>query len=845
MTAERGETPARLAPFKQGLARAALIWERLWPALWPATGVAGGFLALALFNLLPALPGWLHLAIVLAAAAAVAGLLWRGLSRLTLPDHRETLRRLERDSGLVHRPLHALQDTLSNADHDPIAAALWRRHRDSMAGKVRRLRVALPHPGLAARDPWALRALVGLVLFVAAAGSWGDWVPRLYAALSPRFGGGATPPALDVWLTPPAYTGLAPSFLKSDGGNAATTATAEVGTGPLAVPIGSVVLARLSGGRGVPRLTVNGGTTDFAANDGSQFLISQTVERGESIAVDQDGRRLGHWAISVKPDAPPTIVLAEPPSATEHFALKLDYVVADDYGVDTARAELRRPRGDPAEDAKAVESPVLGLPLTVPGGRPKQAQAVSFHDLTAHPWAGLPVLVRLVATDGAGQTGQSAETTVVLPERRFNHPVARAVIAQRKHLVEQGDPVRVAVSRALSALSSRPAAFQGDLTTFLALRVAVARLLLSGEDGTLDEVVNLLWETALRIEEGGVAVAERQLRDAEQALGEALDRNAGDAELRQLMDQLQQALDQYLDAVEQRLREAAAQGQKPPELPPELAQQMLDRSDLQSMLDQMRDMAETGARDGARQMLSQLQQMLETLRAGAQGGQGQDQGRQMLRELQQMTEQQRELLDHTFQQSQGPENQSLGQAPSPLPLIRPPGRSGQRHGGRNEARNDGAHQQTTLRHRLGDLMRRLGEATGDIPRPLGNAERAMRDAEMALGAGQPDAAVPSQSEAVDQLQQGLRGLAQQLAEQAAGSAGGGTRPDASRPGRGRDPLGRPSANFGGFGNDDVRIPEQAELQRAREILDELRRRAGQFSRPRLELDYIDRLLRQF
>ena len=44
---------------------------------------------------------------------------------------------------------------------------------------------------------------------------------------------------------------------------------------------------------------------------------------------------------------------------------------------------------------------------------------------------------------------------------------------------------------------------------------------------------------------------------------------------------------------------------------------------------------------------------------------------------------------------------------------------------------------------------------------------------------------------------------------------------------------------------DVQIPEQPDMQRAQEILEELRRRASERSRPRLERDYIDRLLKQF
>jgi hypothetical protein len=43
----------------------------------------------------------------------------------------------------------------------------------------------------------------------------------------------------------------------------------------------------------------------------------------------------------------------------------------------------------------------------------------------------------------------------------------------------------------------------------------------------------------------------------------------------------------------------------------------------------------------------------------------------------------------------------------------------------------------------------------------------------------------------------------------------------------------------------VKVPNQSDLQRAREILDELRRRAGDNARTREELDYIERLLKQF
>ena len=43
----------------------------------------------------------------------------------------------------------------------------------------------------------------------------------------------------------------------------------------------------------------------------------------------------------------------------------------------------------------------------------------------------------------------------------------------------------------------------------------------------------------------------------------------------------------------------------------------------------------------------------------------------------------------------------------------------------------------------------------------------------------------------------------------------------------------------------MKVPDESDLQRAREILKELRKRAAERGRPQQELDYIDRLLKQF
>jgi len=140
---------------------------------------------------------------------------------------------------------------------------------------------------------------------------------------------------------------------------------------------------------------------------------------------------------------------------------------------------------------------------------------------------------------------------------------------------------------------------------------------------------------------------------------------------------------------------------------------------------------------------------------------------------------------------------------------------------------------------------------GDIPDPFGRAERAMRDATGALQRSQPGDAIGPQTEALDQLQQAARDFAQQLQQRLGTGFGQPNEGEVGASDRGagdrleRDPFGRPLSNSGTYDQGDVKIPDQNILQKSRQILDELRRRAGERSRPPIELDYIERLLRRF
>ena len=61
----------------------------------------------------------------------------------------------------------------------------------------------------------------------------------------------------------------------------------------------------------------------------------------------------------------------------------------------------------------------------------------------------------------------------------------------------------------------------------------------------------------------------------------------------------------------------------------------------------------------------------------------------------------------------------------------------------------------------------------------------------------------------------------------------------------RDPLGRAQRTSGPEYGENVKVPHKIDTRRARDILEELRRRLGQSTRPPEELDYLERLIEQF
>lgn len=847
-------------------ARGSLFWERLWPALASLSVAVGFFLALSWAGLWIALPPWPR-AIAVVLVLLVIAVSAIPLLRLRLPSEHDALSRLDRGSGAKHRPATAIADAIAANQNDPVAQALWRAHIERALISARKLKAGWPQPRLSLRDPMALRALTVILVVATFFAAGGERMRRVTAAFDWQ---GVVTPAnfrVDAWVTPPLYTGRPPVMLPG----LRPGDTAQNAAEPVTVPAGSSLVIRATGKVSFDIVRVGGleeAPADAKSSDNKAPLPAGTEERRFVIKGDGSatlsgvGRNNPVWTFSAIPDRAPNISLIKEPERQARGALRLDYRMDDDYGVVEARATfaLKQP---PQENQKAGQGSVKerrplyaspDFPLTLPQARARAGIAQTTQDLTEHPLAGAEVVLTLIARDEAGNEGRGEPADVLLPQRIFVKPVARALIEQRRILALDAND-KPLVLAALDALTIAPERFTPELGIYLGLRSLFFDLRNAKSDDALRDVVARMWAMALQIEDGNVSQAEQALRQAQDALRQALERGASDEELKKLMDNLRAAMDKFMQALAEEVRKNPQALSRPLDK----NTRMLSQQDLKSMMDRLEQMARSGNRDAAKQLLDQLQSMMENLqtaRPGAQGEDGDDDMNSALDELGDMIRKQQQLRDKTFKEGQ--DNRRDRQR-------------GQR--GPNQRMGELKQDQQALKDRLNKLLEQLkqrgmgqkgqekgqgekgekgdGQGQGDEMGELGGAGDAMGDAEGALGEGDADGAVDGQGRALEAMRKGAQGLAQQM-QQGQGQ-GQGMGPGPGQPGRngrqraeqGTDPLGRPMRGRE-YGDDTtVKVPGEIDAQRARRILEELRKRFGESMRPQLELDYIERLLKDF
>ena len=786
-----------------------LAVERGARAFWPLGAVLALGAALWLSGLVPALPGWSARATL--AALGLGGLvaLARGLRGFRAPTRAEARGRL--DSTLPGRPLAALADSQAIGAGDPASRAVWATHRARMAERLAEARAPLPRPGLALADPFALR-LIALTTLAAAALFGARTPPGELAALLPGHGAAALAEASwEGWIEPPGYTGKPVLYL------------ADQPEGALAVPVGSRVTLHLYGKLGA--LTVE------APWEGAG---GEAATR--AFKIDGDGSlRLGgtEWQIVATPDLPPEVRPDGELSRNVAGEMRLPFRARDDYGVSAGQASmtLDLDRVDRRFGLALAPEPraavVVDLPMPYRGDRAEIAETL-VENLAEHPWAGLPVLLTLGVTDAAGQQGQSAPMEIALPGRRFLDPLAAAIIEMRRDILWSAENAPRA-ARVLRAVSHRPEGLFPREIQYAKLRMAARQLERGVEAAGRDEVAAALWDIAVEIEDGALSDALERLRRAQERLSEAMRQGASPQELSELMEDYRQASRDYM----RQLAEQGAEG----EPRAEGEQMQLSQQDLQAMMDRIEELMAEGRTAEAEQMLQMLQQMMENMKM-AQGGPGQQgEGAQAMEGLRDTLREQQGLSDEAFRGLQ--DRQGRGQQGQP-------GEGAQGQDGRALAER-----QRGLEGELEQQRQALpgaGTDEGQAAREaLERAGRAMDDAARALEEGDTSGALDRQAEAMEALREGMRGLGEALRREAQAGQPGQQGAQGGQPGEQRqtDPLGRNPGGAGATATDSPLEGGEEVYRRAQELMDELRRRAGERDRPELERDYIRRLLDLF
>lgn len=852
------------------------LWaERLSRCFWPLWTILIAVLALLAFgvqDLVPLVAVWCALG---AASLGALWALWSGWRSFHRPTRSDALNRL--DANLPGRPISTLSDTQAIGSTDPASQVVWQTHLSRMAERAAKARAVAPDLRLSHRDPYGLRymaltAMVTALIF----GS-------LFRVASIT-GLGAGPaqaliagPSWEGWVQPPPYTGKPTLYLN------------DIDQASFEVPTGSRVQLRFYGEVGALSLveTVSGRSAASRATSGPDGELPPSQEPAQDfdilqsgeIGIDGPGGR--KWNIIAQKDAAPTVTASAEVTRESDGSLKLPFSATDDFGVTggTATIALDLPSIDRryglAVDPEPVEPVVLDLPLPITGNRAEFSETL-VDDLSKHPFANLPVTVSLSVTDAPGQTGTAEPMSIILPGKRFFDPLAAAVIEMRRDLLWSRSNAPHS-AQIFKAITNHPEGFIRNEKAYLRLRVAMRQLDSNATAMTpemRDELAEALWDIALMIEEGDLASARERLQRAQDRLDEAIRNGADPSEIDELMQELQQALADYM-------RQLAEEAARNPDGQAAQEQQGMEMSgdQLQQMLDELKKLLEEGRMAEAAELMDMLRQLMENMQVTqGQGGQG-GPGQQAMRDLAETLRDQQGLSDDSFSElqqqgqegQQGQDGQQGDQGQQGQDGQQPgegqggqegQGNQGQQGGpGQNQlgTGRDGQGQGQGLAQRQGDLRNRLGQLNGgNLPgagteqgeagrQSLDEAGRAMDDAEQALRNGDLPGALDRQADAMRAMREGMRSLGEAMAQEQreSGPNGQGEAVGRDDPNSARDPLGREAGEGARIGSDRNLLQGDDVYRRAQDLLDEIRRRQGDQTRPETERDYLKRLLELF
>lgn len=789
----------------------------------------------------------------------LGGGIWYAVGNFRWITAEDAIDRLDR--SLPGRPLTASLDDMAIGADDAASRTVWDAHVLRAKRALAGAKPVEPDLKVAQRDPYALRyaALLFFGIAVLFGSIWRIGAPE---GLLPGTPGEAViaGPSWEGWVEPPTYTGKPTVYLN------------DVRAREFEVPEGSQVTMRLYGQLGAIFWSETLSGTPAPTEPQSAFSIDVN-QSGELTVEDQT------WAVNARADQRPKVWFQGAIERSVDGEMKMPFNASDDYGVESgtttitlnlAKVERRYGLTVEPEQRAAV---VLDLPMPISGGRDNFSELL-VENMSKHPWAGLDVRFSLDVLDAAGQDSDDEFVETTLPGRRFFHPIAAALIEQRRDLLWSRENTR-RVSQVLKTITYQPDGYFPNETAYLTVRRALQMLDIHYSYGLShekqDQIAEMLWTAATMIEDGRLSDALERLQRAQERLNQAMEDGATEEEISELMRELQEAMREYMEQL--------AQNPQPPQEGQQGESQQMSQQDLQDMLDRIEELMREGRTAEAQELLQQLMEMMQNMQV-TQGQQGQGQqgeGNQAMEGLQDTLREQQGLSDEAFRDLQEQFNPDAQAGENQGNTGRNGGQGqGQDHeggGGQGQAQNEGQGGQEqgedgqsgqggdqsaegSLAERQEQLRRELnrqrsqplpgaGTEAGEAARDaLERADDAMGRAEEALRDEDTAEALGAQSDAMDALREGMRNLGEAMAEnqQQNGQQGNNMGQATNQT---RDPLGREQGEGGQVGTDENMFGDELAQRRSRELLDEIRRRSGEQQRPEVERDYLKRLLDQF
>ncbi len=714
----------------------------------------------------------------------VAGLSLWGLYKIPLPSRKQIIHRVETSSALKHRPLSGLTDIpITGSKED-----FWQLEKNRQRNLLKYLRHSRPDLELSKRDPYALRIafilIIACAFFIAPKESF-EKIRSGFILPATIMKEEAEPPFAQIRITPPIYSGMPPVVL--------TTPSSE----EIKVLAGSKISAEVYTTWGHPVLKLGDEITALTRKkDSDGWTIERNLSAADKISITTFGIPRFSQKIKFTDDSAPMIGWNGEIKILPTGEMKLPLKIADDFGIHklTLRGILA-PMQPPAYFGSAIAiEKKMNIAI-----RNSSAEINTVFDTTGHPWAGRKVSLMVEAEDYAGNISETAPLDFELPIRSFHNPVSIHLSSLRNSLLNLRGDARDIVS-GVEEILYRPDLYHWDNMMTLGLRSIDSRLTYDQSKESLESIAAMMWQLAMRMEDGNIAETQTSLKEALDNLQEALQRNADKSEIADLTQKMQQALIRHLQTLAQKMAQNVAMPQQAP------SDQNMNLGDLGNFMQDLQRQLMSDDKQAAMDKLNQLQQLAEMLGSSAAQGMPKDMQQQMqnLQELQKIIADQKKLMDETREGNEG-KLKSL------------------------------AADQKALHEKISSIVEK---PDGKI-KPLSEAATEMSLSANALQTGDKQMSLGHQQKALDLLQQTQKQMQQQLQERMKSmmmiSIGG------AQPGN-QDPLGRSQDSIT---SGDAEVPEGSTQKKSDQIIKTLREREGDMTRPLEERNYYQRLLKQW